>query len=116
MRTIRLQYLQKKLHQKSTFKPLLLTFIATLFLSACGIKGDLYQTPAQPVTEKETTEIDVDKAQDDSQKSLKPEKEPIVQQPIKQVSEQQTDLELKPALEQAIEPATDPVKSPNNVS
>ncbi len=108
MRTIRLRYLQKKLSQKLKFKAILLTFVASLFLSACGIKGDLYQTPKQPVAETETSEINANKVQDGSNKSLESEKQPSVQQPLEQLGEQPTEPELKPAL--------DRVKSPNNVS
>jgi len=98
MRTIRLCYSQQKLPQKLKLKTLLLTFFTTLFLSACGIKGDLYQTPEQPVTEQETTELDANKAQDDSNKALEREKKPVTEQ----------------VSEEVIEPES--VKSPQNVS
>jgi predicted small lipoprotein YifL len=52
MRTKRLRYLQQKLHQELPFKSILLIFIAVTFLSACGIKGDLYETPEQPAAEQ----------------------------------------------------------------
>jgi predicted small lipoprotein YifL len=49
MRTNRLHYLLPKL----PFKSLVLALTASVFLSACGIKGDLYQTPEQAVVESE---------------------------------------------------------------
>lgn len=54
MRTNRLHYLHQNLHQKVKIKSFLLTFISVIFLSACGIKGDLYQTPEQAVVAKDT--------------------------------------------------------------
>jgi len=95
MRIIRLRYLQKQSHQKLQFRTLLLTLVASLFISACGIKGDLYQTPERPATETE-----------ELNNSLETKKQPSVQQPIEQVSEQPT--------EQPIEP--EPAKSQKNVS
>jgi len=52
MRTKRLRYLQKKAHQEMKYKSILLIFIAVTFLSACGIKGDLYETPEQQAVEQ----------------------------------------------------------------
>ena len=49
MRTNRLHYLHQKLQQKLKLKSILLAFVAATFLSACGIKGKLYQTPEQAV-------------------------------------------------------------------
>jgi len=113
MRTIRLRYLQKQLPQKLKFKTLLLTFVASLFLSACGIKGDLYQTPEQPVTETEAVEVDDNKTQtEELNKSLESGKQPSAQQPIEQVSEQPSEQTTEPV----IDPALDRVKSPYNVS
>jgi len=101
MRIIRLRYLQTKLPYKFNLKALLLAFVASLFLSACGIKGDLYQTPEQPVTETETVEVDDNKAQtEEMNKSLESEK-------------QTSDKQL---IEQPEEPVLEPVKSPQNVS
>jgi len=100
MRIIRLRYLQTKLPHKFNFKALLLAFVASLFLSACGIKGDLYQTPEQPVTETETVEVDDNKAQtEEINKSLESDK---------QLTEQSE--------EPVLEPAPKPVKSAQNVS
>ncbi|TYK65010.1 LPS translocon maturation chaperone LptM [Colwellia echini] len=42
------------LHFKLSLKSLLLAFSATLFLTACGIKGPLYQTPPEPVSSDAT--------------------------------------------------------------
>lgn len=52
MCTNRLHYLYQKLHQKLKLKSFLLIFASVMFLSACGIKGNLYQTPEQAVTPK----------------------------------------------------------------
>ena len=53
MRINTLNFLQCKLNIKST----LLVFITAIFLSACGIKGKLYETPESVETpqEKSTT-------------------------------------------------------------
>jgi predicted small lipoprotein YifL len=51
MSSIRLHYLPKALLQSLPVKVLLLTAILIVSVSGCGIKGDLYQTPAQPVEE-----------------------------------------------------------------
>jgi predicted small lipoprotein YifL len=51
MSSIRLHYLPKALLQSLPVKVLLLTAILIASVSGCGIKGDLYQTPAQPVEE-----------------------------------------------------------------
>ena len=83
-------------------------FVASLFLSACGIKGDLYQTPEQPVTEKEIADVDANKVQDDSHKSQSSENKPVVQQTLEQVSEKPT----KPV----VETVPERVKGANNVS
>jgi predicted small lipoprotein YifL len=45
MRINRLRYL----HQECNIKSTLLTLVTLIFLSACGIKGDLYQTPDEAV-------------------------------------------------------------------
>lgn len=100
MRTIRLRYSQQKLHPKLKLKTLLLTFIATIFLTGCGIKGDLYQTPEQANSEKEQTEVDANKAQENSNNRLESEKQPAIEQPTEQVTEQ------------SLEPAIEPVKEP----
>ncbi len=80
MRTIRLRYLTQELLQKLTLKSLLLTLSATLLLSACGTKGDLYQAPEQspvvttdknPVKQQEKDfeqKAPTEKAVDESQK------------------------------------------------
>lgn len=54
MRTITPQYLQKKLQHKSQFNTLLLTLVTAIVLSACGVRGDLYQTPDQPAADQVT--------------------------------------------------------------
>ena len=52
MRTKRLRDLHKKPHQELKFKSTLLALFSAILLSACGIKGDLYETPEQPATEQ----------------------------------------------------------------
>ncbi len=93
MRTIRLRYVQEKLQQKLNVKTLLLTFMATVVLSACGIKGDLYQTPEQAVIKVEATEVDTNKE-------------------LETKSNIRQQLEEQPEVEPTIEPA----KSLKNVS
>lgn len=62
MCTNRLHNLQQKLEQKLPLKSILLACVAITFLSACGIKGDLYQTPEQAVSQKnELATQDVEK-------------------------------------------------------
>ena len=57
MRTNRPHNLYQKLDQKLQLKSILQAFVAVTFLSACGIKGDLYQTPEQAVTPKGDTVV-----------------------------------------------------------
>ena len=105
MCTKRLHYLLPKLKVKT----LLLTFIASLFLSACGIKGDLYQTPEQPVTEKETVESDVKQVPEEmASEDIDSEQQPVVQQQTEKVSKQPTEASL--------DSVPDLVKSSDNVS
>jgi predicted small lipoprotein YifL len=97
MCTNTLSYLQRKLK----FKSILLTFVATIFLSACGIKGDLYQTPEQAVTPKdkvvaqrdEGQKAGINKSVESQEQTSQPPTEqatiPLVKQPIAQVKEQQ---------------------------
>jgi hypothetical protein len=113
MCTKRLHYLLPKLKLKT----LLLTFVASLFLSACGIKGDLYQTPEQPVIEKEAVESDVKQVPEEViREELKSEKQPVAEQQTEKVNEQPAEQPTTPALEPSLDSAIDLVKSPNNVS
>jgi len=50
-------------YQEFKFKSISMAFITAIFLSACGIKGDLYQTPEKPIAEqdKEAEKIEVKK-------------------------------------------------------
>ena len=66
MRTNRLHYLYQKLPQKLKLKSILPTFIAVTFLSACGIKGDLYQTAKQTVTPKGDMVAQSDESQENT--------------------------------------------------
>ena len=83
MRTNRLHYLHQKPRQKLKFKSILLTFVAVIFLSACGIKGDLYQTPEQAVTT-----LDESQKQQAIQQPIE-QKEQATGQSTEQVKEQQ---------------------------
>ncbi len=113
MRTNRHHYLQQKPPQKLNFISFLLTFVAVIFLSACGIKGDLYQTPEQALIPKDKVVEQRDDSQekstsksvessgqvvttlDESQKqqavklSTEQTTTPSVKQPTEQVKEQQ---------------------------
>ena len=66
MRTNRLSYLQQKLHRTLHIKSILLAILAAILFSACGIKGDLYQTPEQEVTEQSSEQDKVTKQRDES--------------------------------------------------
>lgn len=91
MRTNRLRYLQQKLHRTLHIKSILLAILGAILLSACGIKGDLYQTPEQVVTEQSNEQDKVTKQRDESQekpaKTLdEAETNSAVQQPIAQAT------------------------------
>jgi hypothetical protein len=97
MRIKRLGYLHKKLLLEFKFKSILLGFFTAIFLSACGIKGDLYETPKQPAIEKnivsEQSEVSQENGLSDSADSKKKverildesEKQQTTQEPIEQV-------------------------------
>ncbi|TWX63797.1 lipoprotein [Colwellia demingiae] len=99
MRTNRLHYLHQKPHQKVKLKSILLTFIAVTLLSACGIKGDLYQTPEQAVAPKAETVAQSDESQEKSiSKSVESQEQSVttldesqqqqaVQQPIEPIEQ-----------------------------
>ena len=101
MRTNRLHYLHQIPDKKINFKLILLTFIVTIFLSACGIKGDLYKTPEQAVTSQNNVVEQNDASQKVSiKKSVEPQnltvitadeskQKQAVLQPTDQVKEQQ---------------------------
>lgn len=93
MRTNRLRYLQQKLHRNLNIKSILLAIIAAILFSACGIKGDLYHTPEQAVTEQGNEQSNEkgqvveasNKSQEKSVTTLdEADKNPAVQQPIEQ--------------------------------
>lgn len=91
MRTNRLRYLQQKLQRTLHIKSILLAILGAILLSACGIKGDLYQTPEQVVTEQSNEQDKVTKQRDESQEKLVTtldgaEKNSAVQQPIAQAT------------------------------
>jgi predicted small lipoprotein YifL len=94
MCTNTLSYLQRKLN----FKFILLAFIATTFLSACGIKGDLYQTPEQAVMSQDKTVAQSDADQKTNiKKSVEPQEPAVItlddskqQQAVQQSAEQTT--------------------------
>ncbi|MEW6995417.1 hypothetical protein AADZ84_14245 [Colwelliaceae bacterium MEBiC 14330] len=58
MRSIRPDNFLTALLKRLPLKALLLTFTSTIFLSACGIKGELYQTPVQPGVEEKANSKD----------------------------------------------------------
>ncbi|KGJ97671.1 LPS translocon maturation chaperone LptM [Colwellia psychrerythraea] len=98
MRSKRLRYLQQKLHQEFKFKSTLLAFFATILLSACGIKGDLYETPEPVVSEEnkvtesgeDSQESDVNKSAESQQKSATTPDEVEQQEAVPQAIEQST--------------------------
>ena len=100
MRITRLRYLQQKSHQELNFKTILLIFITTIFLSACGIKSDLYETPEQAVEKKDAAIEPSVKSQAKSViKVDESQKQQAVQQPI----EQAATPSVKPSTEQVKE-------------
>ncbi len=101
MSSIRLHYLAKDFLQTLTLKALLLTLSGTIFLSGCGIKGDLYQTPEQPVVEK--------KAEHQNSKIQQPEKTVELNLPASNLVEEKSEQSIS-------EQAPVKVKSNNNVS
>ena len=98
MRITRLRYLQQKSHLELNFKAILLTFITAIFLSACGIKSDLYETPEQAVVEKDTVveqskesrgksaSTSVARQENSVIKGDESKKQQVVQQPIEQTA------------------------------
>jgi len=103
MRTNRLHNLHQKLDQKLQLKSILLTFISVTFLSACGIKGDLYQTPEQAVTPKGET---VAQNAESLEKNIS---EKVESQPVTVLDESQKKQAVQPPIEQ-IKQSTDQVK------
>lgn len=101
MSSIRFHYLPKALLQSLPVKVLLLTAILIVPVSGCGIKGDLYQTPAQPVEETKS---------EDKQNQL-PQQGKAVQSnlPASNLVEEKSEQTIS-------EPVPVKVKSNNNVS
>ena len=111
MRTNRLHYLDQKPHQELNIKAILLALVASIFLAACGIKGDLYQTPEQAVISKDKVIAPSDEGQNENiKKSVKsPQKETVstLEEPQKkQAVEQLTEQPAAPV----VKPSTDQVK------
>lgn len=107
MRTNRLHNLHQKLDQKLQLKSILLTFITVTFLSACGIKGNLYQTPEQAVPPKDEVV-----AQDD-ESQVKNVNEEVGSQPVTTLDESQKKQAVQQSVEQtqqATSQSTDQVK------
>jgi predicted small lipoprotein YifL len=104
MRTNRLHYLHQMPDKKFNFKSILLTFIAAIFLSACGIKGDLYQTPEQAVIPQDKVVEQNDTSEKiHIKKSVKPQDLTVItvdeseqQQAVLQSTEQTTSLVKQP--------------------
>jgi cytoskeletal protein RodZ len=110
MRTKILRYLHKKSHQELKFKSILLAFFTAIFLSACGIKGDLYETPEQPATEQnkvsEPDEISqVNDISDSAESKKKVEK--TLDESDKQTTAQQP---IEPATTPSDKQSTAPIK------
>ncbi|KGJ92517.1 LPS translocon maturation chaperone LptM [Colwellia psychrerythraea] len=107
MCTNRLHNLQQKLEQKLQLKSILLACVAITFLSACGIKGDLYQTPEQAVSPKnEVATQGVEKQNESTGVDI--ESQPVTtlnDSPKKQAVQQSVEQ-----TEAATSQSTDPVK------
>lgn len=97
MRTNRLHNLHQKLDQKLQLKSILLTFITVTFLSACGIKGNLYQTPEQAVPPKDEVV-----AQDD-ESQVKNVNEEVGSQPVTTLDESQKKQAVQQSVQQSVE-------------
>lgn len=107
MRTNRLHNLQQKLEQKLQLKSILLTLITVTFLSACGIKGNLYQTPEQAVPPKDEVVAQNDENQE------KNVNEEVGAQPVTTLDESQKKQAVQQSVEQtqqATSQSTDQVK------
>lgn len=109
MRTNRLHYLHQMPDKKLNLKSILLVFIAVIFLSACGIKGDLYQTPEQAVTSQDKAVAQGD-ADQKTNKSLEPQDPAMImlddseqQQVLKKSTEQTTTPLVKQPTDQVKE-------------
>ncbi|PKG84906.1 hypothetical protein CXF85_04655 [Colwellia sp. 75C3] len=107
MRTNRLHYLHQMPDRKLNFKSILLAFITAILLSACGIKGDLYQTPEQAVTPQDKVVEQGDAAQKTTiNKSVEPQDSAVI--PV-------DDSEQQQAIQQPTEQAPTPlVKQPTD--
>ena len=101
MRTNRLRYLQQKLHRTLHIKSILLAMLAAILFSACGIKGGLYQTPEQVITEQSTEQDD---EQSNQQDKVTKQRDESHEQPATTLDE----AEINPAVQQPIEQATIP--------
>ncbi len=107
MRTNRLHNLQQKLEQKLQLKSILLPLITVTFLSACGIKGNLYQTPEQAVPPKDEVVAQDDESQE------KNVNEEVGSQPVTTLDESQKKQTVQQSVEQtqqATSQSTDQVK------
>jgi len=93
MYTKRLHYLLPKL----PLKTLIMTLVVSTFLSACGIKGDLYQTPEAPVSEKEVVTSEANKTPQNTTEKIELETPNPVQKPREQI----TNKPAVPAIESA---------------
>ena len=120
MHTNRPHYLPRNLNIKS----ILLATIAAFLVSACGIKGSLYQTPEQTPAEQSTEKIHEQSSEKDTQpankldhsdedqainKSMAPQQEPLETldesqktQLDQQNTEQATKPRVKPSANQPI--------------
>ncbi|HBY84836.1 MAG TPA: hypothetical protein DEO86_03090 [Colwellia sp.] len=104
MRTIRLHYLHQKLDQKLKLKSILLALVAATSLSACGIKGKLYQTPEQAVTPN----VEAAAQGDDSKEQSVSEN--VESQSVTMLEEAQKKQVVQSPIEQTVGQSTDQVK------
>jgi len=84
MHTIRLNSFVNKLN----IKALLFAFAAVVFLPACGIKGDLYQTPEQGASEEKTATADANKEPVDEVSKVDNSKEEVLKPSTEKAKEQ----------------------------
>lgn len=82
MRTINHCYL----NSNSPLRSLFLSAITAMLLAGCGIKGDLYQTPEQPVQDQGTKAVDADETVNSDEN--KPEVAPLATKPQQPAKEQ----------------------------
>ena len=94
MYTNTFNYLQTKLNIKS----ILLAFISAILLSACGVKGDLYQTPERATAPSENAKDTViPKSKVDGGSLNEAKKEVLQVQPTQPLSQSSNHSEIEQA-------------------